>query len=68
MSLFVGILRQKSRWMNCEDILMNFVAVNTTGLSPLAIGPNGQCSELLDVSALRQSFPEVTLITLHYLF
>jgi len=54
--------------MNCEDVLMNFVAANTTGLSPLALGRDGQCSELLDVSALRQSFPEVNLTTAYVCF
>ena len=38
---------------------MNFVSFNATGLPPLALGNSGQCLELLDVSALRQSFPEV---------
>jgi hypothetical protein len=61
LALSEFLVRQIIRWLNCEDILMNFVAVNATGLSPLALGSDGQCLELMDVSALRQSFPEVRI-------
>ena len=44
--------------MNCEDILMNFVAQNASA-PPVAIGTVGQCLELTDVSSLRRSDPEL---------